>query len=166
MRPACDAALEACRRALPGAVLLQVSRIVPRLPLWEAPRETPWVDTLSFDDAARPGGTRGTVVTQYRGARDTTVAGRAFWVVGWTATRQAFARATGTTMLAPEQPVTEEGATFVDKERALPAYSVWAGVATAPPGVRAGGATLAGFRGRAYLVGSVFDSLFGGQMDR
>jgi hypothetical protein len=42
----------------------------------------------------------------------------------------------------------------------IPAYSTWAGAVAAPASMRALGATGSGFRGRAYLAGSVFDSLY------
>ena len=65
----------------------------------------------------------------------------------------------GATMSA-ETPVRETGVSFVDKRRLLPVYSTWAGAVTIAEQLRALGATAEGFRGRAYLVGTRFDSVF------
>ena len=50
----------------------------------------------------------------------------------------------------------------MDKSVLLPVLSTWAGAITAPPQMKAMGATGAGYRGRAYLAGSPFDSLYNG----
>lgn len=154
----CDPAVPACAEALPSSVALELRRIIPRLPIWEAPQGGGWVDSLAFDDASRPGGTRGTVITNYTGRRDTVIGGQAYWVVGWRSVRTAFRRGAGAAGLAAEAPVQEDGITLVDKRRLLPVFSTWAGAVAAPPRMRAIGATASGFRGRAYLGGSPFDS--------
>jgi len=154
----CDPALPACAEALPSSVALELRRIIPRLPIWEAPQGGGWVDTLSFDDASRPGGSRGAVITSYTGRRDTVIAGEAYWVVGWRSVRNAFRRGAGATGFVMDDPVSEEGVTLVDKRRLLPVVSTWAGAVAAPPAMRALGATASGFRGRAFLGGSPFDS--------
>lgn len=154
----CDPALPACAEALPSSVALALRRIIPRLPIWEAPQGGGWVDTLAFDDASRPGGTRGTVITSYTGRRDTIIGGQAYWVVGWRATHMSFRRGAGAAGVASETPVEEDGITLVDKRLLLPVLSTWAGAVAAPPQLRALGATASGFRGRAVLGGSPFDS--------
>jgi len=154
----CDPVLPACAEALPSSVALELRRIIPRLPIWEAPQGGGWVDTLSFDDASRPGGSRGAVITAYTGRRDTVIGGAAYWVVGWRSVRTAFRRGAGVTGFVAEDPVSEEGVTLVDKRRLLPVVSTWAGAVAAPPAMRALGATALGFRGRAFLGGSPFDS--------
>jgi hypothetical protein len=154
----CDPAVPACAEALPSSVALELRRIIPRLPVWEAPRGGGWVDTLEFDDASRPGGTRGTMVTSYAGRRDTVIGGQAYWVVGWRSVRLAFRPGAGAAGLAAETPVQEEGITLVDKRRQLPVLSMWAGAVAAPRQLQQLGATASGFRGRAYLGGSAFDS--------
>jgi len=158
----CDPAVPQCADALPSLIRLELRRIIPRLWAWGAPRGGWWVDTLSWDDAPRSRGARGTVVTTYTAARDTTIAGRGYWMVGWTSVRQAFRRADprGPAGILAETPVREIGVSFVDKRRLLPVYSTWAGAVTAPEQLRALGATAEGFRGRAYLVGTRFDSVF------
>ena len=154
----CDPAVPACAEALPSSVALELRRIIPRLPVWAAPQGGGWVDTLAFDDASRPGGTRGTMVTSYTGRRDTVIGGQAYWVVGWRSVRQAFRRGAGAAGLAAENPVQEEGITLVDKRLLLPVLSTWAGAVAAPRQLQQLGATASGFRGRAYLSGSPFDS--------
>jgi hypothetical protein len=154
----CDPAVPACAEALPSSVALELRRIIPRLPIWEAPQGGGWVDTLSFDDASRPGGTRGAVITTYTGRRDTIIDGQAYWVVGWRSERSAFRRGAGAAGIAAEGSVEEAGITLVDKRRLLPVFSTWAGAVAAPPAMRAIGATASGFRGRAFLGGSSFDS--------
>jgi hypothetical protein len=151
-----------CADALPSAIRLELRKILPRLPVWEVPRGGGWVDTLAWDDAPRPRGARGTVVTTYSAASDTTIAGRSYWVVGWRSVRQAVRRADprGPAALSAETPVEETGAAFVDKVLLLPVYSTWAGTVTVPEQLHSLGATTAGFRGRAYLVGTPFDSAF------
>ena len=158
----CDPAVPACAEALPSSVALELRRIIPRLPIWEAPQGGGWVDTLAFDDASRPGGTRGMVITAYTGRRDTVIGGQAYWVVGWRSVRNAFRRGAGAAGLAAESPVREDGVTLVDKRRLVPVLSVWAGAIAAPPQLQRLGATASGFRGRAYLGGSPFDSSLAG----
>jgi hypothetical protein len=157
----CDPTVPACAQALPSTVLLEMRRIVPRLPLFPAPEAGGWTDTLPFDDSARDRGTRGSVVTSYTGRRDTVISGRAYWLIGWRSIRRAFRAGAGADPgLGATQPVEESGVTLVDKERLIPVYSTWAGAVPAPPELRAAGATGSGFRGRAYLAGTVFDSLY------
>ena len=158
----CDPAVPQCADALPSLIRLELRKILPRLSVWQAPRGGWWVDTLSWDDAPRPRGERGTVVTTYTAARDTTIAGRGYWMVGWTSVRQAFRRADprGPAGMLAETSVRETGVSFVDKRRLLPVYSTWAGAVTIAEQLRALGATAEGFRGRAYLVGTRFDSVF------
>ena len=157
----CDPALAACAAALPSSFALQVRRIVPALPQWEAPRGSSWQDSLAFDDASRPLGAHGTLVTVYRAAQDTVIAGVPYWMIGWRSERRAFRAGTPSNPIVAEQPVREDGVTFVEKRRLMPVFSTWAGAVPASPEVRALGATAAGFRGRAWLVGSVFDSIVG-----
>ncbi len=162
--PGCDPGVAACAAVLRSVMPLELRRIIPRLPLWEAPRGVGWEDTLAFDDAARPDGTRGTVVTRYEPTRDTVISGEAYWMVQWQSVRLAFRRPRPTEVLAAEPPAHETGVTFVEKRRLLPAFSAWAGTAMATPALRALGATATGYRGRAYLAGSVFDSLYSRQV--
>jgi len=157
----CDPALAACAAALPSSFALQLRRIVPALPQWEAPRGSSWQDTLAFDDASRPLGAQGTLVTVYRAAQDTVIAGVGYWMIGWRSERRAFRAGPPSNPIVAEQPVREDGVTFVEKQRLMPVYSTWAGATPASAEVRALGATAAGFRGRAWLVGSVFDSILG-----
>ncbi len=164
--PGCDPAVAACAAALRSLMPLELRRIIPRLPLWSPPRGATWDDTLSFDDAARPEGTRGTVVTRYDAARDTVIGGEAYWLVPWQSVRQAFRRPAPTEVLAAEPPVNETGVTFVEKRRLLPVFSTWVGTALATPAMRRLGATATGYRGRAYLAGSPFDSLHAGGLVR
>lgn len=158
---ACDPALPACAEALPSTVQLLLRRMIPRLPEWEAPSGGGWVDTIEFDDASRPRGTRGTMITTYTGRRDTTIGTRSYWLIGWHAVRQAFEPGAGADpSLGARQPVREDGVTLVDKQSLMPALSTWAGAVAAEPDLQALGATGTGFRGRAYLRGSAFDSLY------
>lgn len=157
---ACDPALPACAGALPSGVALQLRRIIPRLPIWEAPRGSSWEDTLEFDDTSRPGGTRGAMLTRYRGRGDTLIAGRQYWVIGWSSVRTATRPGEGA-----KGPIREDGMSLVEKDRLLPVFSVWAAVVVAPPELRARGATGIGYRGRVYLAGSVFDSLYSREID-
>jgi len=152
---ACDPALPACAAALPSGALLQLRRIIPRLPIWEAPRGSSWEDTLEFDDTSRPGGMRGAVLTRYTGRGDTVVAGRQYWVIAWRSARTA----TRPGERAGE-PTREDGMSLVEKDRLIPAFSAWAAAVAAPAGLRMAGDTATGYRGRAYLAGSVFDSLY------
>lgn len=153
----CDPAVPECAEALPSSIDLELRRIIPRLPIWEAPSGSGWEDTLHFDDAARPRGTRGTMVTVYTGRRDTVIGGEGYWVIGWRSDRVAFARGAGAALHA-QAPVHEEGVTLVSKRLQIPVLSTWAGAVAAPPELQALGATASGFRGRAYLTGSPFDS--------
>ncbi|MFI5279409.1 MAG: hypothetical protein ACHQU1_02850 [Gemmatimonadales bacterium] len=155
MQLACDPAVPACAAVLPSVVTLQLRRIIPRLPVWEAPRGSSWEDTLAYDDTSRPGGVRGALVTRYTGRRDTLVAGRWYWVIEWRSVRTASRPGEGAMA-----PIQEDGMSLVEKERLIPVFSVWAAVVVAPPELRAAGASGAGYRGRAYLTGSVFDSLY------
>jgi hypothetical protein len=159
----CDPGLPACAEALPSTIQLQLRRLVPLLPVWEAPRGSTWVDTLTWDDAARPGGTRGSLVTTYAASQDTAVGGEAYWRLPWASVRRTFRRG-GVSALLPEPAVREEGVTYVEKRRHLPVYTIWAGVAEAPADLRALGATASGFRGRAALEGSPFAAML--TMDR
>lgn len=158
----CDPAVPLCAQSLPSSIQLELQRVVPRLSVWGVPRGSGWVDTLAWDDGLRPGGARGMVVTAYAPARDTMIAGRGYWVVGWTSVRQAFRRADprGPAGILAETPVRETGVSFVDKRRLLPVYSTWAGAVAVPERLRALGAAVDGLRGRAYLVGTRFDSVF------
>jgi hypothetical protein len=47
----------------------------------------------------------------------------------------------------------------VDKQKRMPVFAGWYGALAAPPTMRALGVTATSFRGRAWLVGSSFDSL-------
>lgn len=156
----CDPAVAQCADALPSAIRLELRKILPRLSVWEVPRGGGWVDTLAWDDAPRPRGARGTVVTTYSAASDTMIGGRSYWMVGWRSVRQAFRRADprGPAALSAETPVEEAGFAFVDKLLLLPVYSAWAGAVAVPEQLHSLGATTAEFRGRAYLVGTHFDS--------
>ncbi len=151
----CDPALPACAGALPSGALLQLRRFIPRLPLWEAPRGSSWEDTLEFDDTSRPGGTRGAMLTRYTGRGDTVISGREYWIIAWRSVRAA----TRPSERAPAS-TREDGMTLVEKARLMPVFAVWAAAVVAPPALRAIGATGTGYRGRAYLAGSVFDSLY------
>ena len=159
--PACDPAVAACAAVLPGVVALELRRLIPGLPPWMAPPGARWDDTLVFDDTSRPAGSRGRVVTTYGPVRDTVIGGVEYWRVGWHAVRQAFRRPPGGAGFAPERPTDEDGLTLIEKRRLIPAFSTWAGAVAAPPGLRAMGIDASGFRARAWLVGSVFDSAFG-----
>ncbi|MFI5207439.1 MAG: hypothetical protein ACHQX4_05400 [Gemmatimonadales bacterium] len=144
---ACDPAVAACAAELPSRLATLLRRLIPRLPLWEAPRGGSWDDTLRFDDTARPGGSRGELITRYTGRGDTVIGGRGFWVIVW--------RSEST-----PGPVRQEGVSLVDKDRLLPVFSMWSAVVAPPPEASAAGATATGYRGRGYLTGSVFDSLY------
>lgn len=160
----CDPAERACAAALPSALRLELRRMVPRLSYWPVPAGGSWADTVDFDDTGRPGGSRGRLVTWYTAAGDTVVGGEAYWVVGWRAIRRAWPRAPLGGGLREDPPVEERGVTFVEKRRLIPVYSAWAGAAAAPEAIRQLGATASGFRGRAYLAGSVFDTLIAREM--
>jgi len=156
---ACDPEVPACREALPSALPLQLRRLVPRLPVWAPPRGYVWEDTLAFSDAPRPRGARGSVVTSYRVTGDTLIAGSRFWVVAWHSIRRTYRDVGGLAGLLPHPPVEENGMVFIDKERQVPVYATWAGGAVAPSGLRAMGVTSTGYRGRAYLAGSLVEQL-------
>lgn len=156
---ACDPEVPGCREALPSALPLELRRLVPMLPVWAPPRGYAWEDTLAFSDAPRPRGARGSVVTAYRVAGDTLVAGGRFWVVAWHSIRRTYTDVGGLAGLLPHPPVEETGLVWIDKERQLPVYATWAGGAVAPPGLRAMGVTSTGYRGRAYLAGSLVEQL-------
>jgi hypothetical protein len=154
--PGCDPVVPACSEALPSAVRLLLRHVVPRLPLWEAPAGASWTDTVAYDDAARPRGTRGALISTYTARPDTSIGGFSYWVVTWRAERTSFRRGGIAAVTQAEPPVRTEGITYFDKQRFVPVFSIWAGVAMAPADLRAVGATATGFRGRAYLVGSGF----------
>jgi DNA-binding transcriptional LysR family regulator len=132
-------------------------RIIPRLPVWWPPKGHEWVDTLAFDDLPRGRGVRGSEITHYRTARDTVLAGRGYWVVTWSSVRRAVRDSPGGTI--PSEPVEEQGAVYVGKERLIPECAVWSGTPATPPDLRARGATATWYRGRACLAGSAIDSL-------
>jgi hypothetical protein len=155
--PGCDPALPACREALPSALPLELRHIIPRLPVWWPPKGYEWEDTLTFDDLPRSRGARGSVVTRYRAARDTVFRGRGYWIVTWHSLRRAF-RNGPTGAMTAEPQIEERGAVFVDKQLLLPAYALWYGALEAPPALQALGIKGTDFRGRAFLMGSMFDS--------
>lgn len=157
VQAACDPTVPECANALPSALPLELRHLIARLPVWWPPKGHEWVDTLRFDDVPRPDGARGRVVTTYRDLRDTVIAGHACWVVSWRSRREA-ERPVGAVMAA-DPPTEERGDVFVDKQRLVPVWAGWYGVAAAPPTVRAAGATANAHQGRAWLVGGVFDSL-------
>lgn len=157
--PGCDPAIPACREALPSALPLELRRLVPRLPVWEAPRGFVWEDTLTFDDTPRARGRRGLVVTTYRVVGDTVVASTPLWIVAWRSLRRSFSPVPGLAGLAPGVPVEERGTVYVDKARRLPVFAIWAGAALAPENLQALGVTSTGYRGRAYLTGSVVEQV-------
>jgi hypothetical protein len=156
--PGCDPIVVACAEALPSAIRLQLRHVVPKLPLWEAPVGGSWTDTLAYDDAARPRGTRGALITTYTVRPDTVIGGQSYWTISWRSERTSFRRGGLTAVALAEPPVRTEGVTYLDQQRFMPVYSIWAGVALAPADLRAIGATAIGFRGRAYLVGSGFQA--------
>ena len=157
----CDPAVPQCADALPSTAVIELRSIIPRLSEWEAPKGGTWVDTTAFDDASRARGIRGDIITSYAGHGDTTIAGRTYWLISWRSVQQAFSRGGGASpTLGAQTPLEQTGITLVDKRVLLPVLSTWAGAIAAPADVRAMGATGAGFRGRAYIVGSPFDSLY------
>jgi hypothetical protein len=157
VEPDCDPTVGACAAAFPSALPLELRRIIPRLPVWWAPQGYAWADTLAFDDLPRPGAARGAVLTIYRVLGDTALAGRRFWVIGWSSVRQAW-RPAGSAMV-PDPVTREYGHVLVDKAQLLPVYAQWYGALPAPPSLRPLGVTGTGYRGRAWLAGSLFDSL-------
>jgi hypothetical protein len=157
--PGCDPGVPACRDVLPSALPLELRRLIPHLPAWAAPRGSTWEDTIVFDDTPRPRGSRGSVVTSYRVSGDTVVSGARMWIVAWRAVRRTFSGVGGFVGLAANVPVEETGLVYIDKDRRIPVFAIWAGGVAAPPGMRAMGIRSTGFRGRAYLAGSVVEQL-------
>jgi hypothetical protein len=155
VEPDCDPTVGACAAALPSALPMELRRIFARLPVWWPPVGDAWADTLDFDDLPRPGAARGDVLTVYRVAGDTAISGRRYWVVSWHSARQAW-RPVGAAMV-PDPVTHENGDVLVDQTRLLPVYARWHGAL--PASARAAGVTETGYRGRAWLAGSVFDSL-------
>jgi hypothetical protein len=157
--PGCDPAVAACQQVLPSALPLELLRLVPRLPVWAPPRGVVWVDTLVFDDTPRARGGRGTIVTSYRVTGDTVVARVALWRVQWHSFRRTYGVAPGLLGITADVPVEEDGLVYIDKERQLPVFATWVGAVAAPPALASLGVTGTGFRGRAYLVGSIVERL-------
>ena len=158
--PGCDPAVAACQQVLPSALPLELLRLVPRLPVWAPPKGAVWVDTLVFDDTPRPRGGRGAIVTSYRVSGDTVVAQVPLWRVLWHSFRRTYGVvAPGLRGITADVPVEEEGIVYIDKERQLPVFATWAGAVAAPPALASLGVTGTGFRGRAYLVGSIVERL-------
>jgi hypothetical protein len=153
--PGCDPAVPACHEALPSALPVELRHIIPRLPVWWPPKGYEWEDTLAFDDTPRTRGARGSVITYYRASRDTLLGGRAYWIVTWHSVRRAFRSAAS----GADPAIEENGAVYVDKQLLVPAYAGWFGGVAAPAELQSLGVTGTGFRGRAFLVGSAFDSL-------
>jgi hypothetical protein len=141
-------------------VALELRRFIPGLSPWPVPAGGTWMDTLRFDDTSRPGGTRGTFVTEYGPVRDTAIAGTHYWLVPWRSLKQAFRRPPSGAGFAPEQPAQEAGLTLIDKNRDLPVVATWAGALTAPADLRAIGIQASAFRTRVWLAGTRFDSAF------
>lgn len=158
LQAACDRALPECAGARTSTVLLDLRRISPRLGADWRLSGTAWEDTVEYSDATARG-TRNSVITAYNTLGDTTIAGVKYVVLSWRALHRTF-RSGRAGALVAESPVQETGMTFIDPLRGLPVYSAWAGAIAAPPALRAAGATGTGFRGRAYLSGTVFDSLY------
>ena len=159
IEPECDPALAACHAALPSALPRELRHLIPRLPVWWPPKGYAWADTLSFDDLPRAGGLRGSTVTVYRAARDTTVRGTGYWIVTWRSERRtAHAAAAGAIVADPAEE--ESGTVLVDKGRMIPAYAEWSGrTVPPPPGTRSAGVPWTEKHARAALVGGAFDSL-------
>jgi hypothetical protein len=156
IEPGCDPAATACHEALPSALPLELRHFIPRLPVWWPPKGHEWEDTLAFDDLPRPRGSRGSVTAVYRAARDTTMKGRAYWIVTWHSVLRTVRSAAGGVIIAA--PSTEEsGTVYVDKGRLVPAFAEWRGTAPPPPELRSLGATRMEVRGRVVLVAGGFD---------
>ena len=151
VEPACDPSTMECRDALPSVLLMDLRRVIPRLPVWWPPRGRSWEDTLPIDDSPRPRGLRGALATEYRVPRDTLVGGEAYWVV----TSHSAWRPTGT---AAAGAVEENSVVYVDKLRLIPAFAEWSAGLAPPAGLMGRGAARTVTRGRAVLVGSPFDS--------
>lgn len=158
LQPACDPTVPACGDAFPSALPLELRHLIPKLPVWWPPKGHEWVDTLRFDDLPRPGAARGEVVTTYRDLRDTVVAGHPCWMVSWRSRTEAARPGAGGAMV-PDPPTVEQGDVLVDKQTLMPLFAGWYGAAAAPPALRAAGVTASAHQGRAWLVGSVYDSL-------
>jgi hypothetical protein len=159
VEPGCDPAVPACREALPSSLPLELRRLVPALPVWEPPAGSTWEDTLVFDDTPRARGQRGSVVTVYRVVGDTAIAGNPMWIVSWRSIRRTFTPVPGFAGLAAGVPVEERGSVYVDQQRRLPVFAMWAGGAAVPGNLRSLGVTSTGYRGRAYLAGSVVEQV-------
>ncbi len=157
--PGCDPAVAACRQVLPSALPLELLRLIPRLPVWAPPKGAEWVDTLLFDDTPRVRGGRGAIVTSYRVTGDTVVGQTALWRVLWHSFRRTYGIAPGLRGITADVPVEEDGLVYIDKERQLPVFATWAGAVAAPPALASLGVTGTGFRGRAYLAGSIVERL-------
>jgi hypothetical protein len=155
----CDPGVPACREALPSALPLELRRLIPHLPVWAAPHGSTWQDTIVFDDTPRPRGSRGAVVTSYRVSGDTNIAGTPMWIVAWRAVRRTFSGVGGFGGIAANVPVEERGLVYIDKDRQIPVFATWAGGVAAPRGMSGMGIRGTGFRGRAYLAGSVVERL-------
>jgi len=157
--PDCDPGVSACRDALPSALPLELRRLIPHLPVWAAPRGSTWEDTIVFDDRPRPRGSRGSVVTSFRVSGDTSISGAPMWIVVWHAVRRTVAGVGGFVGIAGNVPVEETGLVYIDKDRRIPVFATWAGGVAPPPGMSAMSIHGTGFRGRAYLAGSVVEQL-------
>ena len=157
IEPGCDPAVTACHEALPSVLPLELRHLIPRLPVWWPPKGREWEDTLAFDDLPRLRGSRGSVTTAYRAARDTTLNGRAYWIVSWHSVLRAVRSAAGGAIIA-DPSIEESGAVYVDKERLVPAFAEWRGTMPPPPELRSLGATRTEVRGRAVLVASMLDA--------
>ena len=157
--PGCDPAVAACQQVLPSALPLEFLRLVPRLPVWAPPKGAVWEDTLVFDDTPRPRGGRGSIVTTYRVSGDTMIGGTSLWRVEWHSIRRTYGVTPELFEITVDVPVEEDGLVYIDRERQLPVFATWAGAVAAPPALRAMGVTGTGFRGRAYLAGSIVERL-------
>lgn len=158
----CDRALPECAAARTSALLLDLRRVIPRLAQAWQNAGASWEDTIEYSEATLPG-SRSSVVTAYTRLGDTTVSGTSYAMMSWRALHRTFHGGPSGTVIA-DQPVVEQGVSFIDRARGLPVYSTWAGAVPAPPSLRAAGATGTGFRGRSYLSGTVFDSLYSRQV--
>lgn len=155
---ACDPALPACRSVPRSTLAADLRRFIPRLSEWPVPAGGSWADTLSLVDEAS--GTRGALTTVYLVGGDTTIGGETYWMVGWRAELRTYRAGTGAAPVA-QPPSREDGMTFVEKRRLLPVFATWAGVRVVAGD--SGPPLATGFRGRAWLAGSPFDSIVGRQ---
>jgi hypothetical protein len=155
---ACDPALPACRAVPRSTLAADLRRIIPRLSEWPVPAGGSWADTLNLVDEA--GDTRGALTTVYLVGGDTTIGGEAYWMVGWRAELRTYRTGSGAAPVA-QPPSREDGMTFVEKRRLLPVFATWAGVRVVAGD--SGPPLATGFRGRAWLAGSPFDSIAGRQ---